>query len=84
MLVALQLLLLSSCALYERISLSVDEQAAVEVGQVLVLFERQAMPFYVYKQLKSLSGGCGDEDEISEYARLTGKRCACRMLLFRE
>ncbi|XP_023930830.1 arginyl-tRNA--protein transferase 1-like isoform X2 [Lingula anatina] len=58
----------------------VDENGVVNLDEVLVLFERQAMPYTVYK---ALNPRARDEGDVKEYAGFVGKKCYQRMLLFR-
>jgi arginine-tRNA-protein transferase len=58
---------------------SVDENSNIDLSQVLVLYERQPMPYAIYSAISSDE----DIDAVKEYAKLVGKKCAERMLLFR-
>ncbi|KAL3881818.1 hypothetical protein ACJMK2_028210 [Sinanodonta woodiana] len=58
-----------------------DENGKIDVDQVLIIHNGEAMPYEVYKAINPESG---DEEEIKEYATFVGRSCAERMLLFRK
>ena len=52
----------------------------MELGRILVLYERKALPYQFYTMLNPESE---DEAEVLEYAALVGKTCAERIMLVR-
>ncbi|KAK3603003.1 hypothetical protein CHS0354_016818 [Potamilus streckersoni] len=58
-----------------------DENGKIDVNQVLIVHNGEAMPYEVYKAINPESS---DEEEIKEYATFIGRPCAERMLLFRK
>ena len=58
-----------------------DEDGEVPLDEVLVLWQRQVMPYQVYTALKQ--GKAKDSDEVTEYAGYVGATCARRMFLVR-
>ncbi|XP_078372427.1 arginyl-tRNA--protein transferase 1-like isoform X1 [Oculina patagonica] len=64
---------------YSRLD-NLDEEAAQgSTDEVLVLFERQAMPYQLYAAVTEAD----DRQEVQEYAELVGPVVSSRMLLFR-
>ena len=62
-----------------------DEGGKIDLDRTLILHARQAMPYEVYKAIKSMiRPDFNDEDEVKEYAQFVGKICAERMLLYRK
>ncbi len=60
--------------------ISVDVNGTVDLNRVLVLYERQIMPYQIYK---ALNPEADDEDEVTQYAGFVGSQCAKRILLYR-
>ncbi|XP_064629205.1 arginyl-tRNA--protein transferase 1-like isoform X2 [Lineus longissimus] len=59
----------------------VDENAITDdLSEVSILFERQQMTYDIYLAV-SINP---DTDQVKEYAKLVGKKCAERMLLYRK
>ncbi|XP_053397101.1 arginyl-tRNA--protein transferase 1-like isoform X2 [Mercenaria mercenaria] len=59
-----------------------DENGKPDLENLLVLFQRTAMPYPIYKALSK--GKTDDLDEVTEYAGFVGKKCASSILLFRK
>ncbi|XP_064595718.1 arginyl-tRNA--protein transferase 1-like [Liolophura sinensis] len=59
----------------------VDEDGVINVDKTLILHEHQAMPYSIYRRVKPTAS---DQRDVEEYARLVGRKCAERMLLFRK
>ncbi|XP_030627351.1 arginyl-tRNA--protein transferase 1 isoform X2 [Chanos chanos] len=57
-----------------------DAGALKDLGRVLVLYRRTAMPYSAY--VRKRKGG-SDEKEVEQYAGLVGQTCAERILLYR-
>ncbi|KAJ8250712.1 hypothetical protein COCON_G00226340 [Conger conger] len=57
-----------------------DEQAVKDLGRVLVLYRRAAMPYAAYARKRR---GSSDEQQVQQYAGLVGQVCAQRILLYR-
>lgn len=66
-------------AKYSRLDDSEEETPQGSTEDVLVLFNRQAMPYQLYAAFT----GADDRDEVQEYADLVGPVVSSRMLLFR-
>ncbi|KAM7444933.1 Arginyl-tRNA--protein transferase 1 [Porites harrisoni] len=66
-------------AKYSRLDDSEEETPQGSTEAVLVLFNRQAMPYQLYAAFT----GADDRDEVQEYADLVGPVVSSRMLLFR-
>ena len=60
--------------------IAVDEDGDVALNTVMLLFQQQAMPYFIYQ---ALCPGAQDKDEIEQYASFVGKKVASRMLLYR-
>ncbi|CAL1270381.1 unnamed protein product [Larinioides sclopetarius] len=58
-----------------------DANGVVNLNDVLVLYDKTSMNYPVYKNLNK---NADDEDEVREYAKLVGRKCYQKMLLFRE
>ena len=58
-----------------------DAEGDIDVEQVLVMYEREAMSYEVYRLMNK--DHC-DEEQVREYASFVGMTCAQRMLLFRK
>ncbi|KAK6170184.1 hypothetical protein SNE40_018639 [Patella caerulea] len=58
-----------------------DKDSKIDINKVLVLRNGEAMTYEIYR---FENPRVKDEDEVLEYAKLTGKTCAERMLLFRQ
>jgi len=56
-----------------------------EIADVLCLYKQIALPYCVYVELKrqQTKREPTDADEVKQYARLAGGKCARRMLLYR-
>ena len=59
--------------------MSVDEDAGT-ASDTLILHKRQAMPYAIYSMMRTGN----DDTEVAQYAGFVGKRCASRMLLYRQ
>ncbi|CAH1798188.1 unnamed protein product, partial [Owenia fusiformis] len=57
-----------------------DTNGTIELDNVLVLYMRQAMPYVIYK---ALGENVCDQNEVLQYAKLVGRTCCERMLLYR-
>ncbi|KAJ7394367.1 Arginyl-tRNA--protein transferase 1 [Desmophyllum pertusum] len=64
---------------YSRLDESDEEALQASTEDVLVLFERQAMPYQLYAAISDAD----DRDEVQEYAELVGPVVSSRMLLYR-
>ncbi len=59
-------------------------------NEVMVLYQRQAMPYAIYRAIKGVDDDDNDDDDdvddddVKHYAKLVGKNVAQRMLLYRE
>ncbi|XP_052810981.1 arginyl-tRNA--protein transferase 1-like isoform X2 [Mya arenaria] len=58
-----------------------DEDGVVDLEKVMVLWQRQVMPYTIYTALKQ--GKASDEAEVKEYAGFVGRTCAERLFLVR-
>ncbi|KAK7483279.1 hypothetical protein BaRGS_00025446 [Batillaria attramentaria] len=58
-----------------------DVNGNIDIDRVLVLHDREAMPYEVYRFMNRQAR---DEEEVKEYAAFVGRKCAERMLLFRK
>ena len=58
-----------------------EQNKLMDVNMVLVLYDRQAMPYAIYK---AINQEADDEDEVQHYGTLAGRSTAERMLLYRE
>nr|KAG5696778.1 hypothetical protein BaRGS_012801 [Batillaria attramentaria] len=58
-----------------------DVNGNIDIDRVLVLHDREAMPYEVYRFMNRQAR---DEEEVKEYATFVGRKCAERMLLFRK
>ena len=58
-----------------------EQNKLLDVNMVLVLYERQAMPYAIYR---AINPEADDEDEVKHYGTLAGRCTAERMLLYRE
>ncbi len=58
-----------------------ESDKMVNMDLVSILFERQAMPYVLYK---AINEEADDEDEVRHYATLVGKSAGERMLLYRD
>ncbi|EDO33515.1 predicted protein [Nematostella vectensis] len=60
---------------------------STDINKMLILYERQAMPYLIYRAIKQNEDDEGDDnddtDEIQELADMVGPAVAQRMLLFR-
>ncbi len=81
--------------LYSRflpIDISEDADRVTDINNdVMVLFQRQAMPYAIYRAIKGVDDDDDgdndddiDDDDVKHYAKLVGKNVAQRMLLYRE
>lgn len=64
---------------YSRLDDPDEEATQGYTEDVLVLFERQAMPYQLYAAITEAD----DRQEVQEYAELVGPAVSSRMLLFR-
>lgn len=69
----------SLCVLFR---LPEDANRVYDLDALPMLYERQAMPFALYRALNS--DFADDDEEVRHYARLAGRAAAERMLLYRE
>ncbi|XP_074643511.1 arginyl-tRNA--protein transferase 1-like isoform X2 [Tubulanus polymorphus] len=60
-----------------------DPNGSIDVDKVMVLYERQMMPYSVYKALKFKGTAVRDKMEVKQYASLVGKTCSQKILLYR-
>ena len=63
------------------LSCAEDADGKVKVDKVLVMHNREAMSYELYRLMNSHAH---DEKEVEEYASFVGMTCAQRMLLFRK
>ena len=59
-----------------------DYEGKVDVDSVTVLCHRRIMPYRMYRA--KYKGQANDEEEVINYAKLIGKSCSQRMLLYRD
>jgi len=64
---------------------AVDTDGIIDVNNIPVLFERTLMPYKVYKMVKYQHKPAAETDvaEVTEYARLLGKKASSSVILFR-
>ncbi|XP_049800668.1 arginyl-tRNA--protein transferase 1 isoform X1 [Schistocerca nitens] len=65
---------------FEENSSVLDEDGQININEILILFHKQAMPYFIYR---TLNRNTDDSEEVMQYARLVGMKCARRMLLVR-
>ncbi|XP_071505523.1 arginyl-tRNA--protein transferase 1-like [Diadema antillarum] len=65
---------------YSRFSPPTTVDVPYSLRDILVLHKHVAMTYNVYKQYRP---NAKDSDEVEEYARLAGKKCVEKMLLYR-
>ncbi|GIY64648.1 arginyl-tRNA--protein transferase 1 [Caerostris darwini] len=65
----------------EEDSTKEDANGVVNLSEVLILYDRTRMPYSSYKNKNKESN---DEDEVKEYAKLVGRKCYKKMLLYRD
>ncbi|XP_048577514.1 arginyl-tRNA--protein transferase 1 isoform X3 [Nematostella vectensis] len=72
---------------YSRLDQTGPDFPSTDINKMLILYERQAMPYLIYRAIKQNEDDEGDDnddtDEIQELADMVGPAVAQRMLLFR-
>ncbi|XP_070569102.1 arginyl-tRNA--protein transferase 1-like isoform X2 [Ptychodera flava] len=65
---------------YARLEETDKADEPVDINEIMVLHQRQAMPYMIYKVL---SKSRSDTEEVKEYAQFVGKKCGRSLLLYR-
>ena len=64
-----------------ELSFTEEQNKMMDINMTLVLYERQAMPYAIYR---AINPEADDEEEVRHYATLAGRSTSERMLLYRE